>query len=301
MSIRLSSFQLAFAQPPRFVLSASAHSTSCRAGARLAPRRYYASNRTPRVSSTGKPKSKLGSHLKSPTNIAPHVRKPTGKYHEFEKAIPKTREIFKAPSHRGYIISCYAVGLFAYAYAAYNSYIHFVDPLGEVSRWIKYLFGGVCVVAGATGTVFLMRGRGLVSSITAQRMGNETRLHLTIRRPGPFMKPREVVISPKELSFSHELVAPDPEAADEAYRSVQAQLAAHKRIESTPFYKAPIAKTSFLMWKGFTSVRKVFTQEGFIYLTVPGGKSNELRLDTAGDVTPALELLSQAAFWHGRK
>lgn len=233
----------------------------------------------------------------------PHIRKPAGKYHEFDKALSnaKSREIFRAPSHRGYIISCYAVGLFAYAYAAYNSYVHFVDPLGEVSTWIKYLFGGVCVVAGATGTVFLLRGKGLVSSIVAHRAGNETKLHLSIRRPAPFLKPREVVISPVELSFSHELVSPAPEVADEAWHSVQEQLATHRRIESTPFYKAPIAKTSFLMWKGFTSVRKVFTQEGFIYLTVPGGKSNDLRLDTAGKVTPELELLSQAAFWGGRK
>ncbi|KMU76586.1 hypothetical protein CISG_05729 [Coccidioides immitis RMSCC 3703] len=67
-------------------------------------------------------------------------------------------EIFKAPSHRSYILGAVSVATFCYLYAGYNFYTTSIDPLMQVAKWQEYTFAGICVVMAAMGTVFL-RGR----------------------------------------------------------------------------------------------------------------------------------------------
>lgn len=292
MSIRLASLQLALAQPARFVLSASARSSH--ACGRLAPRRY-ASNKGPPLKSS----NKLASPSFKP--YAKSVAPPRGKvdpFRRFNDTISNTPvEIYKAPGHGGYMFSCYSIGMLAYMYGVYNSYALLINPVGEVPNWMKYLFGGICVIAGGIGTIFVMRATGVVASITARRAGSGTNLLIRVRRPIPFLKQREIVVPPSQLNLSHKLLGPAETGLPKKHMvEVRRQLENHRKMEATPFYRAPISKTSFLMWKGFNSARKAFTADGFIYVTVTGAKKSELRLDTAGRISPKLELLSQIQF-----
>ncbi|KAL1954618.1 hypothetical protein VTO42DRAFT_859 [Malbranchea cinnamomea] len=291
MATRLFSYQFAFLHSARHSGFVSGHAAACRAFIRLAPRRH-ASGAAPKVVSPkpSSPSSKLGSIAEKPV-----IPKLDARFRRFETRILHAKgplEIFKAPGHRGYMACCYMIGLFCYSYAVWNVYVTVIDARSTLGTIVKYATAGVCVVMGAMGTRFLFLSTNLISSIRAQMTSNGSRLYIRVRRPIPFMKQREIVAKPSELTLSRRLVvSPDVLVADQQWSELQAQLERHRKVEATPLWKAPITKTSFLIWKIFSTIRRVFLQENFAYLSVEG-QSGQLRLDLTGTVSQELEILS---------
>ncbi|EAS28862.3 uncharacterized protein CIMG_07608 [Coccidioides immitis RS] len=204
-------------------------------------------------------------------------------------------EIFKAPSHRSYILGAVSVATFCYLYAGYNFYTTSIDPLMQVAKWQEYTFAGICVVMAAMGTVFLRRGGNLIASITASRpQGQQTQLSIKVRRMVPFPRQREIIATPDQISFSRQLVVPHSQMSEEGRAAAQKRWESERAVSQMAFFKAPLKKTSHAFWKFFVNSRRLFTQEHFAYVKIEG-QTADFRLDTLGTFSSELLLLQKVA------
>lgn len=207
---------------------------------------------------------------------------------------PGPVEIYKAPPHRSYIFGAYSIAFFCYLYAGYNFYATSANPIIKVAKWQEYTFAGICVVMGAMGTVFLRRGGNLIASITASRSQGKTQLLIKVRRMVPFRKQREIIATPEQVSFSRQLGVPYTRISKESRVAAQKLLEAQHAVSQTPFFKAPLKRTSLALWRIFMNSRRLFTQENFVYAKIAGHKS-DFRLDTMGYLSPELLLLEKGS------
>lgn len=189
--------------------------------------------------------------------------------------------LFKSPSHRSYIIGAYSLAAFCFGYTVYNSNIVFRDPIRPVPMWYQGLFGGICVVMSVMGTVFLSKTGRLVKSVNAIYSNGRTRLRFSIRSMIPFRKPYEFDALPRQIAFSRRLVV-SPEFLKRTQQPEAAQGA--KPSSEWEVMKAPAKKISVTLWKIFTNIRKLFTQEDFILLEVEG-QQGVFRMDSSGYVS----------------
>nr|KMM69601.1 hypothetical protein CPAG_05916 [Coccidioides posadasii RMSCC 3488] len=204
-------------------------------------------------------------------------------------------EIFKAPSHRSYILGAVSVATFCYLYAGYNFYTTSIDPLMQVAKWQEYTFAGICVVMAAMGTVFLRRGGNLIASITASRpQGQQTQLSIKVRRMVPFLRQREIIATPDQISFSRQLVVPHSQMSEEGRAAAQKRWESERAVSQMAFFKDPLKKTSQAFWKFFVNSRRLFTQEHFAYVKIKG-QTADFRLDILGTFSSELLLLQKVA------
>lgn len=207
---------------------------------------------------------------------------------------PGPIEIYKAPPQRSYIFGAYSIAFFCYLYAGYNFYATSANPIVQVAKWQEYTFAGICVVMGAMGTVFLRRGGNLIASITASRSQGKTQLLIKVRRMVPFRKQREIIATPEQISFSRQLGVPYTRVSKEARVAAQKLMEAQHAVSQTPFFKAPLKRTSLALWRIFMNSRRLFTQENFVYAKIAGHKA-DFRVDTMGYLSPELLLLEMGA------
>ena len=143
------------------------------------------------------------------------------------------------------------------------------------------------------GTAFLWRGTNLISSITATRSKDKSQLLVKVRRVAPFLRQREIVTSPSQLSISRRLVVPPSQITSEGWDEAQKQLQNQRALAKRGFFDAPISKISFSIWRIFMNARRLFTQEHFVYVTIEGHKGS-FRLDTTGEISQDFYLLEKS-------
>ncbi|KAL4939461.1 hypothetical protein BDV06DRAFT_36666 [Aspergillus oleicola] len=205
-------------------------------------------------------------------------RRPAG-FAKLERRVLKEGEVilFKAPSHRSYVLGAYGIAFFCFAYSVYNSNAVFRDPLVPLPRWQQALTGGICIVMSVMGTVFLVKTSRLIRSIKAINTDNKALLRFTVRSMMPFRKPYEFDVLPRQIAFSRRLVV-----SPDAHRPERMQARAASSV--TSFWKAPGKQMSMIMYRVFRSIRQIFTQEDLILLEVEGQKG-VFRMDSAGYVS----------------
>lgn len=191
--------------------------------------------------------------------------------------------LFRAPSHRAYVIGAYGIGVFCFAYAIFNSYDVFTDAKIERPQWQRALFGGVVVFMSAFGTWIFSRTTHLVRNITAVKTNMKqtpVKIRFAVRRMIPFTKPYYLEVAPSQVSIQRRLVV-----------SVESMRRFEKDAKMTPteepqsgFFKAPGRVMSTGIWKIFMSLRQLFTSEDFILLNVEG-HSQSFRVDSNGFVS----------------
>ncbi|KKK16814.1 hypothetical protein P175DRAFT_0487208 [Aspergillus ochraceoroseus IBT 24754] len=206
-------------------------------------------------------------------------RRPDG-FGKLERKVAKEGELllFKAPSQRSYILGAYGITAFCFAYSVYNSNAVFRDPIMPLPMWQQGLFGGICVMMSVMGTVFLFKTGKLIKSVKAVNTNDQTYLRFTVRRMIPFQKPMQFDVLPRQIAFSRRLVV-----SPDALQNGMQQMA---QTEPAPvsFFRAPLKKSSMLMWRVFRSLRQLFTSEDFILLEVEGQKG-VFRMDSGGYVS----------------
>lgn len=208
-------------------------------------------------------------------------RRPEG-FGKLERKVARAGEIllFRSPSHRSYILGAYGIAAFCFAYSVYNSKVIFHDPIIAIPTWQKTLFGGICIVMSAMGTVFLMKTQRLIKTVTAVSTNAGAQLRFKVRSTIPFRKPYEFDAVPRQIAFSRRLVV-TPESVR---RMQQGEMASPERPTQPSFFRAPIKRTSHFFWRFFQSVRQIFTGEDFILLEVEGQKGS-FRMDSSGFVS----------------
>ncbi|KAJ5357921.1 hypothetical protein N7541_005079 [Penicillium brevicompactum] len=189
--------------------------------------------------------------------------------------------LFKAPSHRAYVLTAFGLSGFCFAYSLYNSNATFRDPIVPLPMWQKSLFGGICIVMSVMGTLFITRTGSLVRHIKAVNSDGRMRVLFSVRSLMPFKKPYQIDVAPGDISFKRKLTV-SPETA-KRYELDSKRLG--RGLQEPPrFFKSPVSAMSYQLWRTFQSMRQVFTNEDFIIVQVAGRKS-QFRLDSNGYVS----------------
>ncbi|CAG8936117.1 unnamed protein product [Penicillium salamii] len=192
--------------------------------------------------------------------------------------------LFKAPSHRAYVLTAFGLSGFCFAYSLYNSNATFRDPIVPLPMWQKSLFGGICIVMSVMGTLFITRTGFLVRNIKAVNSDGRMRVLFSVRSLMPFKKPYQVEVAPGDISFKRKLTV-SPETA-KRYEMESRRLG--RGLQEAPrFLKSPVSALSYQLWRTFQSMRQVFTNEDFIIVQVAGRKS-QFRLDSNGYISDDL-------------
>lgn len=194
--------------------------------------------------------------------------------------------LYKAPSQSVYLFTAYSLAAGCFAYSVYNSKVTFRDPIVPRPTWQKVLFGGICIMMSAGGTLLLTRTGNIIRNITAVKSQAGPQVRFTVRSTIPFKKPFQFEVMPQQIAFSRRLVV-SPENMERYQRDSQRIGGANKPPPS--FFKSPAKKLSYLLWKVFQSMRQVFTTEDIILLQVQG-HNGTFRMDSNGFV--ARELLA---------
>ncbi|KAI9370720.1 hypothetical protein BJX61DRAFT_514376 [Aspergillus egyptiacus] len=205
-------------------------------------------------------------------------RRPTGSA-KLDRKVAREGELvlFKAPSHRSYILGAYGIAFFCFAYSVYNSNAVIRDPVVPYPKWQQGLLAGICVTMSVMGTVFLFKTGRLVKGVKAISKDGQTYLRFSVRHIIPFRKPLEFDTLPRQIAFTRRLVV-SPEALRGQQRLVSQEAA---KSRSGSLLKAPFKNFSKLLWGLFRSIRQIFTQEDFILLEVEGRKG-VYRMDSSG-------------------
>ncbi|KAJ6157447.1 hypothetical protein N7470_005039 [Penicillium chermesinum] len=192
--------------------------------------------------------------------------------------------LYRGPSHTLYRFNAFAVAASAFGYAAYHSYINFVDPLMEVENWILYTHGGICVVTSAMGAAWLTRAGNLVKSVAAVQNGSQTLLRFTVQGTRPFSRPREFEVSPRKVAISKKLVVSE-ERRRVVGENVRTPIAASTEQKPPSLMMAPIRAMNRGVGSWLQALKQLALQEDFIILRVDrenGKRPLELRMDANG-------------------
>ncbi|PGH18145.1 hypothetical protein AJ80_04532 [Polytolypa hystricis UAMH7299] len=247
----------------------------------------------PKGSSLGgpKPASKPSPASLKPPVVAPKLSKE--RFRKFDYTISKHEgpiEIFKAPSHRAYMVTAQSISALCVLYVGFELLVARKDRQSQAQNWHNVVFGTSCLVMSWIGVIFLRKGTNLISRITATHSNGQTLLRIRVRSLIPFRK-REIVATPFEMSLSRSPVVDPAREIDERSMRIFERLAEQRAIAEMPFYKAPGKKFSLGMWQILMNVRGTFTQEHFVFLEV--NKKGTLRLDITGKFAPEFVLLGK--------
>ncbi|KAJ5210441.1 hypothetical protein N7491_010248 [Penicillium cf. griseofulvum] len=187
--------------------------------------------------------------------------------------------LYKAPSHRPYVLTAYGLSAFCFAYSIYNSNAVLRDPLIPLPMWQKSLFGGICIMMSVGGTLFISRTGALVRNIKAIKSDGRMRVLFTVRSMVPFKKPYQIEAAPGDLSFKRRIsVSPESmkryEDSARLGRSLESEPTLFRALKSIPR-------------RTFQSMRKLFTNEDFIIVQLAGHKTH-FRLDCDGYISDDL-------------
>ncbi|KAG5290054.1 hypothetical protein I7I48_09559 [Histoplasma ohiense] len=206
-------------------------------------------------------------------------------YLKFNQAISKNKEdtkLYEGTSLGSYVVTTRTTAIFCFLYAGWNFYTTTSDPLLSVSHFTTYALGGICILMGAMGAVFVRRGTSLITGITASPThGSIPEIRIKIRRAIGFLKPREIVTSPSQVKLSSPIFVSKQQLQTHDMRRIRE--AFHERAigPRLSFFKEPLKKISYFTWKTLINMRRAFTQEGFVYVEVKG-MSGTFRLDMTG-------------------
>lgn len=137
---------------------------------------------------------------------------------------------------------------------------------------------GIFVFSGV-GWLTLMRSLSFIHAIDLVSVDGLVKMSVQVRRPLPFLRPKQYLIAPYQFQMDHKFVQqleyPDFMHTDE-------ELAA----QGTPRPKGILSSLGRAISKGlyypFASTRRLLTLEGFMTVNLEGTNRSKVKLDTQG-------------------
>ncbi|KAH8694130.1 hypothetical protein BGW36DRAFT_346099 [Talaromyces proteolyticus] len=184
--------------------------------------------------------------------------------------------LFEAPSQRSYIWSAYGISAVAFAWVVNVSTLNFGN---DNPAWQKPLFNGVCIAVSMMAAVVIGRTSRLIKTITAVGSKGQVNIEIKVRSMVPFRKPYTITSTPRQINFARQLpVDPRRVTSDGQLQPITMQVS---------FFKSPLKAVSYLFFKIFLSIRRVFTQEDFALVEMQG-KRGTYRIDSNGSISKLL-------------
>ncbi|KAI1617746.1 hypothetical protein EDD36DRAFT_10871 [Exophiala viscosa] len=182
-------------------------------------------------------------------------------------------QIHRAPSHAGILGASYilAGSCFITSGALAFSNLWLYDEASDLPGIVRIGWRLGIITFTGIGCLALLRPINLIKSIDLVNSDNVVKLLVQVRRPVPFLRPKQYIIPPYEFRMDHTFVAPmeDPEyLRDDAPETRSILSSIGRRISQAIYYP-------------FAATRRLMTLEGFMYVQLKEGAA-KVKLDTQG-------------------
>jgi hypothetical protein len=183
--------------------------------------------------------------------------------------------LYKAPSHAGFLTATFLTGTMCLFGAVATSSTELWKAQAGLPWWINTAnrLGIMCFAF--LGGWIVLRATRHITSIKLMRKDDRVRMLVTVRRmiPLPFVPPKQIVTNPVDFVLPSRMVA---------QLSIPRWLDIQGPEIMGPLPLRIIKRISLALWTFFAGMRKVFTHEGFLDVTIKGTKG-VWKLDTAGE------------------
>jgi hypothetical protein len=183
--------------------------------------------------------------------------------------------LYKAPSHAGFLTATFLSGSMCLIGAVATSSTELWKPQVGLPWWVGTAnrLGIICFAF--LGGWIVLRATRHITSIKLMLKDDRVKMLVTVRRmiPLPFVPSKKLVMDPVDFILPSRMVAQlaIPTWLDNQGTEISGSLSS--RI---------VKRISLALWTYFAGMRKVFTHEGFLDVTI-NGKKGLWKLDTAGD------------------
>ncbi|EXJ63001.1 hypothetical protein A1O7_03445 [Cladophialophora yegresii CBS 114405] len=188
--------------------------------------------------------------------------------------------IYRPPSHFGIYVASWLMGGSAVTIAGFLAYANLWAWEGDTGlHWIvptAHRCG--IIVFSAIGWLIIMRSLRIIKSIDLVSVDGMVKMAVQVRRPIPFLRPKEYLIAPYHFQMDQkfvtqmeypEFMTDDEEMPDSETPSSRSLLSRLGRSISQAVYYP------------FASTRRLMTLEGFMWVSFEGA-SGKMKLDTQG-------------------
>jgi hypothetical protein len=182
--------------------------------------------------------------------------------------------LYQAPSHAGFLTATFLTGTMCLIGAVATSSTELWKPQAGLPLWINAAnrLGIICFAF--LGGWIVLRATRHITSIKLLLRDDKVKMLVTVRRmiPIPFVPSKKIITNPVDFILPSRMVA---QLAIPTWLDNQGP-------EITGRFSSRIVKRiSLALWTFFAGMRKVFTHEGFLDVTINGNKGL-WKLDTAG-------------------
>ncbi|OAP56761.1 hypothetical protein AYL99_08873 [Fonsecaea erecta] len=188
--------------------------------------------------------------------------------------------IYRPPSHFGIYAAAFTMGSSAIAIAGLLAYGNIWAWTGDADLpWFVPVAHRLGIfVFSAVGWLIMMRSLRFIKAIDLVPVNGVVKLAVQVRRPLPFLKPKEFLIEPYRFQMDQKFVQ---QLEEPIFMMEHAEGSASTNKASGGLVSGIGRAISKAIYYPFASTRRLMTLEGFMFVNFEGSRG-KMKLDTQG-------------------
>ncbi|KIW26710.1 uncharacterized protein PV07_06521 [Cladophialophora immunda] len=188
--------------------------------------------------------------------------------------------IYRPPSHFGIYAASFVMGSSSLAIAGLLAYgnIWAWEGDSELPWFVPVAHRLGIFVFSAVGWLIMMRSLRFIKAIDLVPVNGIVKLAVQVRRPLPFLKPKEFLVAPYRFQMDSKFVQ---QLEEPVFIADHAEVSSSANRASRGFASSIGRAISKAIYYPFASTRRVMTLEGFMFVNFEGSRG-KMKLDTQG-------------------
>ncbi|EXJ63584.1 uncharacterized protein A1O5_11345 [Cladophialophora psammophila CBS 110553] len=188
--------------------------------------------------------------------------------------------IYRPPSHFGIYAASFVMGSSALAIAGLLAYgnIWAWEGDSELPWFVPVAHRLGIFVFSAVGWLIMMRSLRFIKAIDLVSVDGVVKLAVQVRRPLPFLKPKEHLIAPYRFQMDQKFVQ---QLEEPAFMMEHTETSSSASKSSRGLGSSIGRAISKAIYYPFASTRRLITLEGFMFVSFEGSRG-KMKLDTQG-------------------
>ncbi|KIX93733.1 uncharacterized protein Z520_10639 [Fonsecaea multimorphosa CBS 102226] len=202
-----------------------------------------------------------------------------------------TTAIYRPPSHFGIYAAAFVIGSSAIGVAGILAYGNLWAWEGDPDLpWFVPVAHRLGIfVFSAVGWLIMMRSLRIIKAIDLVPVDGVVKMAVQVRRPLPFLRPKQFLIEPYRFQMDNKFVQ---QLAEPDFIMANAEAPSSTNQTSGGLVPSIVRAISKAIYYPFASTRRLMTLEGFMMVNFEGSRG-KMKLDTQGLFSNAAEDLIQ--------
>ncbi|KAL2074512.1 hypothetical protein VTL71DRAFT_8290 [Oculimacula yallundae] len=196
-------------------------------------------------------------------------------------------QLYEAPSHTMYMLTCYGTAGFCFTYATISFWSNYILAPPDLATWVPIAMGGISFMMACLGGWVVLGPARLVKSIVAiprslnvvkgslaKSGGPELQIEVELKKmfPVPFFPGRKFLVPPEDIELMHRFVPVNKRLSlqESKERAVMEKTARQREIEyeRNHIMTLPFRRMSQALFMMFVALKRVWTREGMMKMKI---------------------------------